>query len=281
MVVRDDPPEPGTPRSGSGPTYEEYRHRSRTLAKNRAVIWVIVGVAFAWAMWGTGFGVLTLIQGLATSTKFIVTDLLPPELDGAGEFVGPALDTLYMSYIGMVMSVILSIPLGILAARNTTVHIVVAYISKALVAFIRAVPELVLAIFLVAVFGIGPLAGTIAMGVGGVGILAKAYADGIAAIDMQQVEGIKAAGGTRLQTLVQGVWPQFKPSFVTWSLYRLDLNIREASVLGLVGAGGLGYSLQQAIALFQFRTATTIILMIFVMVMLVELVTGMLRRRAI
>lgn len=262
-------------------TFTEYQRRKRALAGSRAVIWSIIVVALAWAMWGTGFGVVTLAQGLVTSIEFIVTDLLPPRLEGATDYIGPALDTLYMSYFAMVISVVLSVPLGILAARNTTLHRAVAYGSKASVAFIRAAPEIVFAIFLVAVFGLGPLAGAIAMSVGGVGILAKAYADGIEAVDMRQVEGIRAAGGTWLQVLVQGVWPQFKPAFVTWSLYRLDLNIREASVLGLVGAGGLGYSLQQALALFQFKTAATIILMIFAMVMLVEMVTGALRRRAI
>lgn len=261
--------------------YPAYQRHQRSLWNRRALLWTVLGVALGWAMWGTGFGFRTLVQGLTAAVDFVVTDFLPPRLDLVPRYLGPALDTLYMSYLGMVISVVLSLPLGVLAARNTTVHRVVAYLAKASVAFIRAVPELVLAIFLVAVFGIGPLAGTLALGIGGVGILAKAYADGIEAVDLRQVEGIRAAGGTRLQILVQGVWPQFKPSFVTWSLYRMDLNIREAAVLGLLGAGGLGYSLQQAIGLFQYRTAAAIIGMIFAMIVLVELVTGALRRRAL
>lgn len=259
----------------------DYRRHSRAVARSRAIVWIIIGVAFAWSTWSTGFGVLTFVQGLQGSFEFIFTDLFPPRLAGASQFIGPALDTLYMSYVGMVISVVLSIPLGVLGARNTTVNRALSYASKGTVSFIRAAPDLIFAIFLVAVFGVGPLAGTLAMGIGGVGILGKAYADGIEAIDMRQVEGIRAAGGTWLQMLGQGVWPQFKPTFITWSLYRLDLNIREAAVLGLVGAGGLGHSLISEVRLFQYRTATTIILMIFAMIVLVELVTGALRRRVL
>jgi phosphonate transport system permease protein len=265
----------------AAPTYAEYRRRNRTLAGSRALIWAIIGVAFLWAVRATGFGVMTLVDSLVESAQFVISDLWPPRIEEASNYIRPALDSLYMSYVGMVISVLISIPLGVLAARNITVYRVVAYAGKATAAFIRALPEIVLAIFLVAVFGIGPLAGTLALGIGGVGILAKAYADGIEAIDMRQIEGLRATGATWLQILAQGVWPQFKPTFLTWSLYRLELNIREAAVLGLVGAGGLGFSLQQAINLFQYRTAAAIILMIYVLVLFVETVTGVLRKRAL
>ncbi|HEY8455577.1 MAG TPA: phosphonate ABC transporter, permease protein PhnE [Actinopolymorphaceae bacterium] len=262
-------------------TLRDYRVHRRAIARSRLVIWTVILLAFGWATWGTGFGVLTFVQGIGGSFAFIATDLLPPRLEAAPQFIDDAIDTLLMSYVGMVMSVVLSLPLGVLGARNTTVHRLLSYASKGTVSFIRAAPDLIFAIFLVALFGIGPLAGTVAMGISGIGILGKAYADGIEAIDMQQVEGIRAAGGTWFQVLGQGVWPQFKPTFITWSLYRLDLNIREAAVLGLVGAGGLGYALITEIRTFQYRTATTVILMIFVMILLVEFVTGILRRRVL
>lgn len=267
--------------SQAGPTYADYRTHQRAIARSRALVWAVIAIGFAWATWDTGFGLLTFVQGMQRSMAFVFTDLFPPRLDAAPRFVGAALDTLYMSYVGMVISIVLSIPLGVLGARNTTVHRLLSYASKATVSFIRAAPDLIFAIFLVAVLGIGPLAGTLAMGIGGVGILGKAYADGIEAIDMRQVEGIRATGGSWLQAFGQGVWPQFKPTFITWSLYRLDMNIREAAVLGLVGAGGLGHALITEVRLFHYRTATTVILMIFAMIVLVELITGALRRRVL
>jgi phosphonate transport system permease protein len=274
-------PGSASPGRQPAPSVGEYRRRSRILVSNRLLITGIVGGAFIWAVWGTGFGALTLFQGFARAAEFVVTDLLPPRLEVVPQHLDAALETLYMSYAGMVISIVLSIPLAVLAARNTTVHRAVSYLAKATTAFIRAVPEIVFGIFLVAVFGLGPVAGTIALGVGGVGILAKAYADGLEATDMRQVEGIRAAGGSWLQMLGQGVWPQFKPSFVTWSLFRLDLNIRAAAVLGLVGAGGIGHSLLQAINLYQFKTGTTLILMIFVMILIVEATTGAIRRKVL
>lgn len=176
-------------------TLRDYRVHRRAIARSRLVIWTVILLAFGWATWGTGFGVLTFVQGIGGSFAFIATDLLPPRLEAAPQFIDDAIDTLLMSYVGMVMSVVLSLPLGVLGARNTTVHRLLSYASKGTVSFIRAAPDLIFAIFLVALFGIGPLAGTVAMGISGIGILGKAYADGIEAIDMQQVEGIRAAGG--------------------------------------------------------------------------------------
>jgi phosphonate transport system permease protein len=273
-------PAPAVPPTGR-PGLPEYRIYRRAIRRNRLMVWSVIVVAFAWATWDTGFGVLTLLQGLQGGFGFIFTEFLPPRLATAPRFLDDALDTLYMSFVGLVISVGLSIPLGVFGARNTTVHRLLSYLSKATTSFLRAAPSLIFAIFLVAIFGIGPLAGTLALGIGGVGVLGKAYADGLEAVDMRQVEGIRAAGGTWLQALGQGVWPQFKPTFITWSLFRLDLNIRSSSVLGLVGAGGLGHALITEIRLFRYRTAATVILMIFIMVIVVELVTGALRRRVI
>lgn len=261
------------------PDYGEYRRRLRVIIRRRLLVWGVIVAGFSWAVWGTGFGVVTLVEGFAALLVFVATDLLPPRFGVLADLGGPVLDTLAMSYVGMAISVILSVPLGVLAARSTTVGWIVALIARSAIAFVRAVPELVLALFLIAVLGLGPLAGLIALGVGGVGILAKAYADALESVDLRQVEGIKAVGGTWLQILLQGVWPQFQPSFVTWSLYRLDLNIREATVLGLVGAGGLGLALQESLGLLRYQEATAIILVIFGLIIAVETITGTLRRR--
>ena len=262
-------------------TYESYRARHRGVVNNRLLLWGIIGGASVWSYAGTNFGFLTLFQGLIESVRFVFVDLLPPRLDRIPDFIGPMAETLYMSYVGVAMSVIISIPLGILAATNTTVHRSLAVVFKAIIAFIRAVPELVFGLLLVAVIGIGPLAGTIALGIAGVGIIGKAYTDGIENVDPREIEGLTAAGATKFQILLQGVWPQFKPTFITWSLYQLDLNIRAAAVLGLVGAGGLGYTLITAINLFQFKSASMAVFMVFALIIVVESITGALRRRAL
>lgn len=260
------------------PRYRAFRRAALT---RNLVTWTILIGLFAYSMWGTSFGIGSLFSGLTESFQFIFVDTMPPRFEETPEFIGPLLETVYMSFVGVVISVAVSIPLGILGARNVTPSDTVVYLSRTVTGFVRAVPGLIMAIFLVAVFGIGPLAGTLALGIGGIGILAKAYADAIEEIDMGQIEGLRSTGARWLQILVQGVWPQFKPAFLTWSLYRLERNVHHGTVLGLVGAGGIGFALLRAINLYQFRTATTILLIIFVLVLGIEAVTTRLRRRAI
>ena len=210
---------------------------------------------------------------------FIFVDLLPPDFSAIGKHIGPALDTLYMSYVGMVISVILSFGIGFLTAKNTTPHPILSVTCRMITGFLRSVPALVWGILLVAAIGLGPLAGTIAIGLSGIGILGKAYAEAIESIDNGQMEGLKAAGASWLQIMGQAVWPQFKSSFVGWSLYKLDLNIREAALLGLVGAGGIGYYLQLSIKPFQYKEAMTLILMIFAIILMVEYTTAKIREK--
>lgn len=271
--VTDGPPQ--------RPTYATYLRFRRTVLRGHALLWVIVGLAFIWGVWGSGIGVLSFITGLSESFRFIVVDALPPRPELMSEFVRPTVETLQMSIVGLIISVVLSIPVGILAARNTSPHWSLVYPAKAVHAITRAAPSLVITVFFVAVFGVGPLAGTLALGIGGIGILGKAYGEAIEEIDAGQIEGLRSTGAGWLQILRHGVWPQFKPAFVTWTLYRFERNIRGGAMLGLVGGGGLGFALISAINLYQFRTATTIILLIFALVLLIELATSALRRRAI
>ncbi|WP_129665968.1 phosphonate ABC transporter, permease protein PhnE [Phytoactinopolyspora endophytica] len=268
-------------RRSPAPTYAHYRQYKQQRVRRNLVVWAVVFGAVTWAVWSSGFGLLTLFNGLSESYSFIVTDALPPKLESVPDYLGPTLETLYMSVVGLVISVVISVPIGILGARNTTVHRVVSYLAKSIAGIARAAPSLVITVFFVAVFGVGPLAGTLALGLGGVGILGKVYADAIEEIDAAQIEGVRSTGASWLQILGQGVWPQFKPAFMTWTQYRFERNVRGGAVIGLVGGGGLGFSLISAINLYQFRDAMTIILMIFVMVMVIELATRALRRRAI
>ncbi|WP_062049203.1 ABC transporter permease subunit [Bacillus sp. JCM 19034] len=166
-----------------------------------------------------------------------------------------------------------------MAAKNTTFHPILALASRSIIAFLRAVPALIWAITLVVAFGLGALSGTIALALSGVGILGKAYADVLEGIDPKQVEAVRSTGASWFQVMGQAVWPQFKTGFVAWSLYKMDLNIREAAVLGLIGAGGIGYTLQGHINLFQYNKATVGILMIFILILIVEYITAKVRER--
>ncbi|PYZ92760.1 phosphonate ABC transporter, permease protein PhnE [Salipaludibacillus keqinensis] len=261
--------------------YSEYKRRRKIMLKSQGFITAIILLLAIWSIWGTGFNLLSLFFGTYEILVFIFTDMFPPDLTVIGQLIGPALDTLYMSYVGMVISVVVSLVLGVLAADNLTPHWTIARVSRAVTAFLRSVPAVVWAIILVSGIGLGPLTGTIAIGLSGIGILGKAYAEVLESIDGAQLEGVRATGANWFQVIGQAVWPQFKAGFVSWSLYKLDMNIREAAILGLVGAGGLGYYLQGSINLFQYKEAATAILMIFALILMVEYMTAKIRERII
>ncbi|TMW72738.1 phosphonate ABC transporter, permease protein PhnE [Alteribacter natronophilus] len=272
---------PGNKEKRASGLYTEYKRRRKILLKTQGTVFGVIGLLALWSLWGTGFNLLSIITGTYDMFVFMFTDLFPPDLTAIGSLIGPALDTLYMSYVGMVISVVFSLVLGILAAENLTPHVIIAKVSRAITAFLRSVPAVVWAIILVAGIGLGPLTGTIAIGLSGIGILGKAYAEVLEGMDKNQIEGVRATGAGWFQVMGQAVWPQFKAGFVSWSLYKLDMNIREAAILGLVGAGGLGYYLQSSISLFQYQTAAMAILMIFALILLVEFITAKLRERII
>ncbi|MBP1968509.1 phosphonate transport system permease protein [Virgibacillus natechei] len=259
--------------------YAELKRRQRKLLKNRLMIWLIIAGLVIWSWIGTSFSMVALFSGATNITAFIFQDLLPPDFSTIGSFVSPALETLYMSYIGLIFSLVFSIFFGFMAAKNTTIHPIAAVISRSFIALLRSIPAIVWGILLVAAIGLGPLAGTLALGLAGIGILGKAFSDLLEEIDHHQVDAVRATGASWLQIMGQGVWPQFKPGFVSWSLYKMDLNIREAAVLGVVGAGGIGYTLESSINLFQYRQTTVGILFIFVLILIVEFTTAKIRER--
>lgn len=261
--------------------YEEYLQRKRILRSNRFIILGVILAVIIWSWLGTEFQIRDLFTGLSNMAVFIFQDMLPPDFSTISSFIGPVLETLYMSYIGLFISVTFSLVFGFMAAKNTTIHPILAVFSRSLVAFLRSIPAMVWGILLVAAIGLGPLAGTLALGLSGIGILGKAFADLLEEIDMNQVDAVRATGATWLQTMGQAVWPQFKPGFVGWSLYKMDLNIREAAVLGVVGAGGIGFALESSISLFQYKQATVGILMIFALILVVEFITAKLREKMI
>lgn len=237
-----------------------------------AIILVIVAVIWSWA--GTGFSIPAIMRGVSRIYNFIIDDLIPPRFDSWQKFLNPTLQTLYMAYVGAIFAIILSLGLGIISANNLISNRLIVYLGRGISSFLRAVPAVAWAVILVAAVGLGPFAGTIAIALGGAGMLGKTYADSLEEIDMGQVEALKAVGASWFQVLTQAVLPQFLPDFFTWSFYRFDLNIRSAAVVGLVGAGGLGFSLDTAIRLFQFREATMGILWIFGLILIVEFITA-------
>jgi phosphonate transport system permease protein len=198
-----------------------------------------------------------------------------------GDALAKMLESLQIAWVGTVIGAIVSLPLGFFGAKNVSSGLVSNAMRQVLNA-IRAFPEIVLAIAIfIPIAGLGPVAGALAIGLHSVGTLGKLTAEVVEGIDPGPVEAARAVGGRPLQVQRWGVVPQVLPEVIAFWLYRFEINIRAAAVLGVVGAGGIGFVLQQAISFGRFPRAGMIILVIVVATILVDTVSGWVRRRII
>ena len=187
-------------------------------------------------------------------------------------------ETLEIALWGTVLAVIVSLPLAVLGARNFTPHPLVHAAVRGLVSLLRAVPELISALFLVLAYGFGPIAGVLALAIHGAGFLGKFYAEDIENADPKPQEALRAIGASPLKVLRFSVWPQVAPQYVAYTLYVLDRNVRMATVIGLVGAGGVGQELKGRYDMYNYGHVGTILVAIFLLVFALDQLSTRLRR---
>lgn len=195
--------------------------------------------------------------------------------------LGKMLETIEIAIWASLFAIVGSLPLAIIGARNFTPHPLIYFVSRSIVSFLRSMPELISALFLVLAFGFGPVAGILALALHSMGFLAKFYAEDIEAADPKPLEAIRATGASSFATLRLAVLPQVLPSYTALTLYILDRNVRMAAVIGLVGAGGIGQELKGRFDMFQYDRVGTILLVIFITVLLLDQLAAHLRRRLI
>jgi phosphonate transport system permease protein len=218
---------------------------------------------------------VTGIHGMAD----IIRRASPPDISKLPDLLWPALETVDIGLFGTVAGVLLALPLAILAARNTSPGRPLYVIARAVIAFCRAVPDLVWALLFVTAVGLGPFPGALAISVHSIGMLGRLFAEVIEDMDMGPVEALTTTGAGRLQVFSHAVVPTVLPSLLGIALYRLDENIRSSLILGFVGAGGLGFELLTAMNLFQYKTVSMTLLVTFALVMAAERMSAELRRR--
>lgn len=194
---------------------------------------------------------------------------------------GKMLETLEIALWGTIIAVLLSAPLAWFAACNYTAHRVSYYVARGTISLLRSMPELIVALFLVLAFGFGPIAGVLALGLHSAGFLGKFYAEDIENADRKPQEALEAIGAGKLKTFWYAVLPQVLPQYIAYTLYILDRNVRMATVIGLVGAGGIGQELKGRFDLFQYGHVATILIMIFIVVFVLDQISARLRARLI
>jgi phosphonate transport system permease protein len=184
--------------------------------------------------------------------------------------VDPLIETIQIAALGTIGALVLSIPVALLAAENTTPNVATFWLGKLIVTVSRSVNTIIWALFFVVMFGSGPLAGAVAIAFRSIGFLGKLLGEEIEEIDFGQVEAVRAAGASSVQVLLYGILPQVKPALVGLSIYRWDINIRDSTVLGFVGAGGIGVQLFRAVNAFAWQSVATVLLVILGVVVATE-----------
>ncbi len=219
----------------------------------------------------------TLVQGVP-AIMTLAGESFPPDFSNGASWLSPLIDTLAMSIAGTAIAVALSLPVAFLAARNTSPHPLVFQLTRIVLNGLRSVPELIMGIIFVAAVGFGALPGVLALGMHSIGMVGKFFAEAIEHVDEAPVEAARAAGATRLQVLIHAVLPQVLPQFADVSIYRWEYNFRASTVMGMVGAGGIGFELMGSLRIMQYQEVLAILLVILLMVTLVDALSGVLRK---
>jgi phosphonate transport system permease protein len=244
----------------------------------RAALWAaaIVGVVLGCCDYVGLLDARRLSDGIPALFS-LLGEMWPPDFAAAGSWVEPLLDTLAMSVAGTALSIALSLPIGLAAARNTTPHPVLYHSARAILNVLRAIPDLIMGIVFVAAVGFGALPGVLALGLHSVGMVAKFFAEAIERASPAPIEAARAVGAKPVQVIIYGVLPQVLSQLADVSIYRWEYNFRASTVLGLVGAGGIGFELIAALRTLEYRQVAAIMVVILATVTIVDSISGWLR----
>jgi phosphonate transport system permease protein len=250
---------------------------ARSEGRKAASLGLAVAATGMAALWFAGFfDAERLADGLPALGQ-LFSEMVPPDFSRWQHWLRPLADTLAMSIAGTALAVVFSLPLALLAARNTTPHPIVYHAARTLLSFLRSVPELIMGIVFVAAVGFGALPGVLALALHSVGMVGKFYAEAIEHADGKPIEAAGAAGATRVQVVTHAVLPQVVPQLADVTIYRWEYHFRASTVLGIVGAGGIGFELIAALRLIRYDQVSAILLTILACVLVVDAIGAWLR----
>jgi phosphonate transport system permease protein len=242
----------------------------RHAARRHAGLVGVIGVVCVASLWITGFfDAQRLIEGGPAFAQ-LFREMVPPDFSRWQHWLRPLLDTLAMSVAGTVLAVAFSLPLALLAAPNTSPHPVVYHSCRIVLSFLRSVPEIIMGIIFVAAVGFGALPGVLALGLHSVGMVGKFYAEAIEHVDPRPIEAARAAGASPFQVITHAVLPQVLPQLADITIYRWEYHFRASAVLGIVGAGGIGFELIAALRIIEYAQVSAILLTILACVVVVD-----------
>lgn len=241
------------------------------------IIISIIIIIYGWALTGIKADIAQIKDSLPYMIDFI-TRLFPPNLTVIDLAIKALIETVQMSIWGTTIGALLSIPIAILSAHNISpkwAQLIANFIQNA----IRSIPSIVLGLFFVSATGLGAPAGTLALGIYTIGYLGKFYQEAIESVDESGLESLRILGANWIQITQYGILPQVLPISLGYTLYMFEYNIRAASVLGVVGAGGIGFELVNYIKGFEYNKATTMMLVLLVVVTIIDFISSKLRKK--
>jgi phosphonate transport system permease protein len=241
--------------------------------------WGVLLMLLIWSWKGADMRPLALIEDSANMAVF-GKEFFPPNFHEWRIYLSEMVITIHIAIWGTVLAIVCAIPFGLLCAENIAPAWVYQPMRRLMDSF-RAINEMVFAMLFIVAVGLGPFAGVMALWIHTTGVLAKLFAEAVEAIDPRPVEGVRATGANALEEILYGVIPQVLPLWISYSLYRFESNVRSASVVGMVGAGGIGVVLHESIRGFDYAETSAILFIIIVSVTLIDVLSARIRRWSI
>jgi len=245
----------------------------------RMLVAVLVIAIYWWSFNGTGLNPVTIVEGMPAMWD-LMHHMFPPSLKNYQDLLKPALETVYIGVLATIIGSILAIPVGFIAAANMS-HPLVYHPVRLVLNVFRGVSEIIWALLFVVAVGLGPMPGVLALIIFAVGVQSKLIAEAVEAVDPGPLEAMRAVGASPWKVFIYGAWPQVLPLYLTFCLYYWDHNTRQATILGFVGAGGLGVTLFWDISVYEFERATTSVILMIIMITIIDRLCLYLRKKII
>lgn len=242
------------------------------------LIWGGVAVVLLYSVKAVDLGNISRLFTNGQHTGQFAAELLKPDFTDWEIYVGKMWETVQIALWGTFLAIFAAIPLGLAAARNIAPTWVVTPV-RWVMNLLRSIPDLVIGLLFVVAVGLGPLPGVLAIALNTAGVLAKLFSEAVESIDKGPVEGVRATGASPLNEIVWGVIPQVAPLWTSFALYRFESNSRSATVLGLIGAGGIGQVLFDAMNAYAYREVSCIVIIIVIAVTLIDMLSQAMRKR--
>ena len=257
--------------------YVRAANRRRTQIKHGSILAAILAVSY-WSALGTEFSVIKFIEGFDNAYDFL-RRALPPSLENAHRILPRLTETIGIALLGTTFGIIMAFPLAFLASRNIVKSALICQAVRLVIDAFRGISEIVWAFLFVAAVGLGPFPGVLALAIHNAGALGKYFSETIEGIDPGIMEAVAAPGSNQIKLIARGIWPELRPLFVNYMFYYFEASVRAATILGVVGAGGIGLEFIIAFKHFKYPEAMTIVISMWLLVTITDRASAYVRRR--